>query len=75
MESQTSKNAGGQRPRPLTDHEVAEQVGVSVATIRRWRLQGLGPRYLKVGASVRYLPKDVDFFMQTRPSGGERPAA
>ena len=79
MEPQTSKNAGGhQRPRPLTfDHEVAEQVGVSLSTVRRWRLQNQGPRYLKIGALVRYLPEDIDRFMRDqavwrRVPGGSR---
>lgn len=38
----------------LTEHQVAEILKVSVATIRRRRLFQQPPDYLKIGASVRY---------------------
>jgi len=39
--------------------------------MRRWRLQRKGPRYIKVGAAVRYRNEDVRAWLETRPSGGE----
>ena len=30
---------------------------MSLASVRRWRLLGRGPRFLKMGASVRYQPE------------------
>jgi len=45
-------------------------LSVSVATVRRWRLLRQGPRFLKVSASVRYRPEDVDGWLDSRPSGG-----
>jgi hypothetical protein len=42
-----------------------------MAAIRRWRLLGKGPRYIKVGAAVRYRLEDVNNWLETRPSGGE----
>lgn len=38
----------------LTEHEVAEVLKVSVATIRRRRLFRQPPDFVKIGASVRY---------------------
>jgi predicted DNA-binding transcriptional regulator AlpA len=38
----------------LTEHDVAQLLKVSVATIRRRRLFRQPPAYLKIGASVRY---------------------
>lgn len=38
----------------LTEHEVAQLLKVSVATMRRRRLFRQPPEYLKIGASVRY---------------------
>jgi predicted DNA-binding transcriptional regulator AlpA len=38
----------------LTEHQVAELLKVSVATIRRRRLFRQPPDFLKIGASVRY---------------------
>ena len=59
-----------QMERLLTDLEVAERLAVSVATARRWRLLRQGPRYLKVGASVRYRPQDVEAWIFSQPTGG-----
>jgi excisionase family DNA binding protein len=50
--------------RALTEREVAERVGLSVATLRAWRHRGKGPRFLRLGRSVRYLPSDVDDFVR-----------
>jgi predicted DNA-binding transcriptional regulator AlpA len=55
----------------LNEHEVAGLLGVSVASIRRWRLLGRGPKYIKIGASVRYKPEDVNAWINSRPAGGE----
>lgn len=50
--------------RALTEREVAELLGLSVATLRAWRHRGKGPRFLRLGRSVRYLPTDVDEFVR-----------
>jgi excisionase family DNA binding protein len=60
------------RTTALTERQVAEQLGLSVATLRAWRHRGKGPRFLRLGRSVRYLPADVDEFVRasavdTRP--------
>jgi hypothetical protein len=41
----------------LTESDVAKQLHVSLALVRRWRLEKRGPTFLKVGALVRYRPK------------------
>ena len=55
----------------LNEHDVARITALSVASIRRFRLlrQG-GPRYLKIGAAVRYKPEDISAWLESRPSGG-----
>ncbi len=50
--------------RALTEREVAELRGLSVATLRAWRHRGKGPRFLRLGRSVRYLPADVADFVR-----------
>jgi predicted DNA-binding transcriptional regulator AlpA len=37
----------------LNEHDVARITGLSVASIRRWRLLRQGPKYLKIGAARR----------------------
>jgi len=56
----------------LNEYEVADKLRISVATIRRYRLFRQGPRYLKIGSSVRYRPEDVSNWLEARPTGGEQ---
>jgi hypothetical protein len=71
----------------LTDKQVAERLAVSTATVRKWRMFGTGPRFLRIGVapgqahapgkrrgSIRYDPADLERYLATRDSGGERPA-
>jgi predicted DNA-binding transcriptional regulator AlpA len=54
----------------LNEHDVAKVTALSVASVRRWRLFRQGPKYLKIGAAVRYKPADVDAWLTSRPTGG-----
>jgi predicted DNA-binding transcriptional regulator AlpA len=56
----------------LTEHDVARVTGLSVASVRRWRLFKAGPKYLKISASVRYRSEDLRAWLETRPTGGGR---
>jgi Helix-turn-helix domain len=38
----------------LNETQTAEFLGVSVRTLQAWRVRGGGPRYCKIGRSVRY---------------------
>jgi predicted DNA-binding transcriptional regulator AlpA len=53
------------------ERDIAEFTRLSVATVRRWRLLGQGPRYLKIGAAVRYRPSDLAVWLDSRPAKGE----
>ena len=57
-------------PQFLTESEVARLVSMSLATVRRWRLLQTGPRFVKLGAAVRYRPEDVSAWLESRPTGG-----
>lgn len=54
----------------LDEGGVAATVGVSVATVRRWRQQRTGPPFVRVGACVRYRPADLAAWIDTLPRGG-----
>jgi hypothetical protein len=41
-------------PGYLPEAEMAEQLGVAVRTLRKWRQQGQGPAYTKFGKQVQY---------------------
>ena len=64
-------NSGQGESHLLTDRAVSTMLGISVATVRRWRLFGQGPRYIKIGASVRYKPDNVTAWLETCPAGGK----
>lgn len=59
MNIQTIRHA----TRALTEREVSELLGLSVATLRAWRHRGQGPRFLRLGRAVRYLPADLEDFV------------
>jgi predicted DNA-binding transcriptional regulator AlpA len=54
----------------LTEEEVARQLHVSVASLRRWRLERRGPQFIKVGALVRYRPEEIEVWLTALPTGG-----
>jgi predicted DNA-binding transcriptional regulator AlpA len=54
----------------LNEHDVARITGLSVASVRRWRLIRQGPKYLKIGAAVRYKSEDISIWLESCPSGG-----
>lgn len=49
-----------QNPTHLTSNELAERLRVHVQTTKRWRVQGVGPKYLKFGKSVVYPIQEVE---------------
>jgi predicted DNA-binding transcriptional regulator AlpA len=59
----------------LTERDLARVTGLSVASVRRWRLLRQGPKYLKIGAAVRYKPEDISAWLESRPTGGDRGAS
>jgi excisionase family DNA binding protein len=54
----------------LTEPEVADRLRVSVACLRRWRLERRGPRFLKVGSLVRYPAEELNHWIESLPGGG-----
>ena len=54
-----------QHSSPLVkDGKAAEILDLEVATLRRWRWKGCGPRYLKLGGAVRYELAEIEAFKE-----------
>lgn len=51
------------RLQTLTTEEAARLVGLSRKTLEAKRLTGEGPRFLKLGRSVRYRREDIDAWL------------
>ncbi|KPQ06173.1 MAG: putative site-specific integrase-resolvase [Rhodobacteraceae bacterium HLUCCA12] len=49
--------------------ELAETLGISVETLRRWQAQGIGPPLAKLGRRVLYRREAVRQWMVTREMG------
>jgi len=47
----------------LSNSEAAEFLGMSPDTLPRWRWEGVGPAYLKVGRSIKYRLADLEAFL------------
>ncbi len=50
-------------PDILNEHQVADYLNISVASVRRWRLFHKGPKFLKIGAAVRYRRRDLETWL------------
>jgi predicted DNA-binding transcriptional regulator AlpA len=65
----------------LTVHETAELLRCSVHSLNKWRLTGSGPRFVRVGARVRYRRSAIADFIEkstrvsTSDTGGARAPA
>jgi excisionase family DNA binding protein len=50
----------------LRTPEAAAYLNVQPATLEQWRWNGRGPRFVKIGRSVRYRHADLDEFLGSR---------
>jgi predicted DNA-binding transcriptional regulator AlpA len=52
--------------RVLDTAGVSGRTGVSVSTLEKWRVAGIGPRFLKLGRLVRYAEADIESWLASR---------
>ena len=50
----------------LTTEQVADHLGVAPITLRKWRIYGAGPRFVRMGRSVRYRMSAIEAFVAGR---------
>lgn len=50
----------------LTTEQAARLLGLSPFTLNKWRLNGHGLRFIKLGRAVRYRRTDVDAYLASR---------
>lgn len=50
----------------LTPKEAAAALKVHIATLGNWRVEGSGPRFTRVGRSVRYTKNDLAAYLAAR---------
>jgi predicted DNA-binding transcriptional regulator AlpA len=61
----------------LDTFAAAEKTGLAASTLRKLRLTGEGPRFLKLGRAVRYRESDLEDWLEQRAvqSTSETPQA
>ncbi len=50
----------------LDTARAAEFLGIAKQTMARWRVDGQGPPFIKVGGAVRYRPDDLNVWLDAR---------
>ncbi len=50
----------------LNEKEAAKYLGISVKWMQQARCYGRGPKYVKIGRSVRYNVADLDAYVASR---------
>jgi predicted DNA-binding transcriptional regulator AlpA len=50
--------------RLLTGKDAAPILGTTWKTLKTWRCQGKGPKFVKIGASVRYRTSDLEAYIK-----------
>ncbi len=58
----------------MTVSEAAEYLSISVPTLNRYRCQGVGPKYAKLGSSIRYTNVDLDEWVRANTIAPRRSA-
>lgn len=59
-------------PDMVTTKELAELIGVPVATLNNWRSIGRGPRSFRLGRAVKYLVADVADWIEQQQQADDR---
>ena len=55
----------------ITDVEVAARYSLNLRTLRGWRIYGRGPKFRKLGRSVRYDVRELEEYFDALPCGGD----
>jgi predicted DNA-binding transcriptional regulator AlpA len=60
----------------LTQRQAAALLCLSERTLERFRVSGIGPKFVRMGKSIRYRLGDVEAWIERRTVGStsERPA-
>jgi len=55
----------------LSEKALAKKWGIDFRTLQKWRCQGIGPPYIKIGIAVRYSPASIRKFEKERMHSGK----
>ena len=55
----------------IDERKLAAMLNLKPATLQKWRVEGRGPVFRRIGGAVRYRVEDVETWIASRPKGGE----
>ncbi len=47
----------------LNNNDAAEYIGLAAGTLKKWRVTGEGPAYVRIGSRIVYLVQDLDAWL------------
>lgn len=50
----------------LTERQFADEVGLQPQTLSKWRCEGRGPAFVKLGRAIRYRRADVERYIDSQ---------
>ncbi|WP_370037465.1 helix-turn-helix transcriptional regulator [Brevibacterium epidermidis] len=56
----------------LSTSEASAYTSLSAATLKKYRCNGTGPRYARIGSKIVYRPSDLDDYIGKHLIGGNR---
>lgn len=71
MSSDTDSQAAVLNGWLLSERALALRYGKTVRTLQRWRAEGYGPAFLRIGGSIFYRTEDIETFEAAIRKGGE----
>jgi predicted DNA-binding transcriptional regulator AlpA len=63
-QSSESGNHSIEETRRVSSRDAAELLGVSESTLRKWRMRGYGPRFIKMGSRVVYETGELENWLE-----------
>ena len=61
-------------PQMLSEKQAARILAVSIAALRRWRREGRGPEFTRLGRCIRYNVKSIECWLAENSSGNRKPS-
>jgi excisionase family DNA binding protein len=55
----------------LTQQQLAHELQVSLRTLERWRQEGTGPAFIRIGRFPRYRRSDIDAWLERQRRTGD----
>lgn len=70
----TKPNVSPMTPLAVGEREAARLLGVSTRTLFNWRVDGRGPRFVRIGARILYGTDELRRWLDNAAQAGQLPA-